>query len=83
MNIGGGAAIIRFDDSHSNPIKKWEAMGSPEYLDDNQIKSLKEAAEVNSETFPGYVVNGNIATVKVEVPPYGAALVTFHGVTSW
>jgi len=49
----GGAPVtctlVRIDESHSNPKAKWKEMGSPKYMNDVEIESLRNASALSEE----------------------------------
>ena len=76
------ALIRRIDDSVTNPLAVWKAMGSPQYPTASQLAQLHAASEVPehvlpltpSETAPPYGhARGTCGAVEVrlEIPAYG------------
>lgn len=43
------ASLLRIDETHANPKRAWVEMGSPTYLNREQIEALKKASEMVSE----------------------------------
>lgn len=45
-------ALRRIDEECGNPLKEWEAMGSPQVPTPQQVKQISEASAVNRESLP-------------------------------
>jgi xylan 1,4-beta-xylosidase len=78
---GGGlcvkAEIERVDGEHANAFAAWERMGSPEYLSEGQILSLRAASAMVKETL-GFEESGGELRLNIVMPPMGAALATIY-----
>ena len=69
------AAILRrIDDDHANARKKWEAMGSPNYLSHNAVAELNKASEMIVKELPFDWQDG-AAELTLTIPPLGIASV--------
>ena len=55
--------VKRIDEDHGNPLKLWEAMGSPEVLSRQEIEDLKRRSGVIAEEYPFDWENG-LLTIK-------------------
>ena len=50
--------VKRIDEDHGNPLKLWEEMGSPNYLNRQEVETLKQRSEVAAESWPFTWENG-------------------------
>lgn len=66
-------SLAKIDQDHCNPKKAWEAMGCPEYLNDGQIQSLRQASQLSWEegTLSFTVEPHGVVAVDVEVEIHG------------
>ncbi|MDR0656206.1 MAG: hypothetical protein LBG22_07825 [Treponema sp.] len=71
------AEIERVDETHANAFGLWQKMGSPDYLTEAQIFTLKAASCLVREDLK-FEQNGSIITLDIDLPPMGIALVTFY-----
>jgi len=71
------AEIKRVDETHGNALRRWQEMGSPEYVTPGQVSALKAASEVVAESAV-IVVSGGCAEIELAVPPMGMALVNLY-----
>ncbi|MDR0761371.1 MAG: hypothetical protein LBF74_14895, partial [Treponema sp.] len=78
---GGGpcvkAEIERVDGEHANALAAWERMGSPGYLLEDQILSLRAASAVAKEAL-GFEESGGELRLNIVMPPMGVALATIY-----
>ena len=44
--------LRRIDEEHGNPLKLWEEMGRPDYLNRAEVEELKARSAVNAEDWP-------------------------------
>ncbi len=58
--------LRRIDETHGNPLKLWEEMGRPDYLNRAEVESLKQRSAVNAEDWPFEWTDG-ILTVRAEL----------------
>ena len=65
--------VQRIDDDHANPIKEWVKMGSPEYLKQDEVEQLKQAALLQNEQLT--ISDGRL---ELEMPPHSCAFVTVN-----
>ncbi len=56
-------SVRRIDEDHGNPLKIWEAMGCPDYLNQAEIEQIKEKSTVRPESWPFEWADG-ILTVR-------------------
>lgn len=71
------ADILRVDDDHANALAAWEAMGSPEYLDEGQKFALMAASALKREDLTLSAKDG-ATELKLTLPPMGTALITVY-----
>ncbi len=71
------AEIKRVDETHGNALRRWQEMGSPEYVTPGQVSALKAASEMVAESAV-IVVSGGCAEIELTVPPMGMALVNLY-----
>lgn len=69
------ASLERIDEMHANPKGTWMKMGSPTYLDREQIRELMKASELVSETVD-WTVDENGVTVDLLIQPHSAIAVS-------
>ena len=50
--------LRRIDETHGNPLKLWEDMGSPEQMSREEIENLKYSSAVKDEDWPFTYENG-------------------------
>ncbi|MCT6854648.1 MAG: hypothetical protein M3Z94_08170, partial [Lactobacillus panisapium] len=65
--------VQRIDDDHANPIKEWVKMGSPEYLKQDEVEQLKQAALLQNEQLT--ISDGRL---ELKMPPHSCAFVTVN-----
>jgi xylan 1,4-beta-xylosidase len=68
-------SLMRIDEEHANPRKAWADMGSPTYLNKNQIDALMKASEMIEESV-NWKVDGNGIAFEVVIPPHAAVAVS-------
>ena len=68
----------RIDDKNSNSYQVWQAMGSPQNPNQEQIATLEKAGQLSLLTSPTYVktVNGELK-INVQLPRQGVSLLKF------
>lgn len=69
LNIVGDVSSIQkavIDENHTAPIKEWEKMGKPTYLDKNQIKAIESASSLWYENLN---VSGNDVELELTALP--------------
>ncbi len=71
------ATLQRIDEEHCNPRKKWIEMGSPEYLNKEQLQQLLEASEFKDEIINGEDTSEGVV-FHLSVPPHGIAVITIR-----
>lgn len=69
--------VRRVDEDHGNPLKLWEAMGSPESLNKKEIEYLKAQSAVLPEPWPYRYENG-VVQVNVELGVNDVYLITLY-----
>lgn len=75
-----GATIRRIDADHANAKRRWQEIGSPDYLSAAQVADLNCASECAIKPYPFGFRNGNL-TFEVTLPPLSVAAVTFEFLT--
>ena len=58
--------LKRIDEDHGNPLKLWEEMGRPDYLNPAEISDLKRRSEVLPEAWP-YAYEDGILTIRASL----------------
>ena len=71
------AYIERIDDKHANATAAWQKMGSPATLHPNDVKALEDSSALHQKHI-NFKFEKNNATVDVEMPPQGTALITLE-----
>ncbi len=61
-----GITLRRVDESHGNPLRLWEEMGSPLSLNRAEVAALKEKSDVRREDWPFAWADG-ILTLEAEM----------------
>jgi len=72
------ATVARIDDDHANARRAWEELGSPDYLDHDQLEALQSASQMGRAD-QDYKYNNKTVELIVLVPPQGIASVTLSG----
>lgn len=65
----------RIDETHANPERAWTEMGSPTYLDREQIQTLMRASELVSEPVD-WVLEQNEITIDLFIQPHSAIAIS-------
>ncbi len=68
------ASLERIDENHANPKRVWMEMGSPEYLDREQIEMLMKASEMVSEAVD-WTSDGNDLTINLLIPAHSVVAI--------
>ena len=58
--------LRRIDEEHGNPLKLWENMGKPDYLNPAEVEALKAQSAVEPEAWPFDWENG-VLTIKANL----------------
>jgi xylan 1,4-beta-xylosidase len=82
VNLGSasgprGASIRRIDDDHANAKRRWQEMGSPDYLSAALVEELNDVSECESKTHPFDFRDGDLA-FEVTLPPLSVTAITFE-----
>ncbi|MEP6567810.1 MAG: hypothetical protein ABJB10_21960, partial [Mesorhizobium sp.] len=82
VNLGGafgprGATIRRIDADHANAKRRWQEMGSPDYLSPALVAELNGVSECESKPHPFDFQDGHLA-LEVTLPPLSVAAITFE-----
>jgi xylan 1,4-beta-xylosidase len=72
------ASLLRIDDAHANPKRRWQELGSPEYPDAATIQELLRASELGQVALAVRSVDGEIA-FDLAIPPHGVAALEIEG----
>lgn len=59
-----GVTLRRIDEEHGNPLRLWEKMGRPDYLNRAEIEELKAKSAVEPEPWPFEWADG-VLTLRV------------------
>jgi xylan 1,4-beta-xylosidase len=71
------ARIRRIDSDHANAKRRWQEMGSPEYLSIADVAELDTVSRCEPEPFPFEFRDGTLA-FDITLPPLSVAAVTFE-----
>jgi xylan 1,4-beta-xylosidase len=71
------AWIERIDEDHSNPRRRWQTMGAPEYLSALQVEQLETASVLRKKAQPWTREAGNI-DLAVAMPTQSVAAITIE-----
>ena len=68
LTLNGAAQVWKavIDDAHTNPLGAWKEMGSPDYLNKEQLATLHKASELVYEQVP---VSGEKTTIAFTAEP--------------
>ena len=85
VNLGSapgphGATIRRIDDDHANAKRRWQEMGSPDYLSAAVVAELDAVSDCESMPHPFDFRNGDLA-FEVTLPPLSVTAITFDFAT--
>jgi xylan 1,4-beta-xylosidase len=69
------ASLQRIDETHANPEKAWVDMGSPTYLDREQIQTLMRASETVAEPVE-WAADGNGVSIDLLIQPQSVAAIS-------
>src|SRR5262249_54923244 len=69
--------IVRIDDSHANPQRKWLAMGEPQSLKPSHLRRLEVASQVSSEK-QRFEYRDSRITCEFHLKPHAVAAVEFR-----
>ena len=61
-----GVTLRRIDESHGNPLRLWEEMGSPLSLNRREVETLKKESDVLPEAWPFEWKDGEV-TMEAEL----------------
>ncbi len=70
------ATIQRIDSDHANAKRRWQEMGSPEYLSATAVAELNAASRCQPEPHP-FEFRDDALVVEAILPPLSVAAVTF------
>ena len=70
-----GAWLERIDEDHANAKRRWQALGTPEYLDGATVEELHEASRVTRQACPWTCREQHIA-LELDLPPHAVAALT-------
>jgi xylan 1,4-beta-xylosidase len=71
------ATVRRIDADHANAKRRWQEMGSPDYLSAETVAELNEVSRCEAEPQPFDFADGALA-FNVTLPPLSVASVTFR-----
>ncbi len=58
--------VKRIDEEHGNPLKLWEEMGRPDYLNRAEVEDLKQRSAVESENWP-FTWEDGVLTIRASL----------------
>ena len=58
--------VKRIDAEHGNPLKLWEEMGRPDYLNRTEVEDLKRRSAVESESWP-FTWENSVLTIRAKL----------------
>ena len=70
------AVLRRIDDNATAPYAAWAGQGKPRSPTPGQIAAMHAASEVRASLVP-LAVQGEVATIELELPPLGVAHLSF------
>ena len=68
-------SVERVDGTHANAKRKWEQLGTPEYLDARALEQLHQASRLRREAGRWKSTRHGL-DVDITVPPHGVAVIT-------
>ena len=68
------AKLVRIDGEHTNPKKKWQALGSPEYPTRDELAQIARASALRSSAIRPEA-GGEGCTFRLKIPPHSVAAV--------
>ncbi len=71
------ATIHRIDKGHANAKRRWEEMGSPEYLNGTVVAELNAASLCEPEPHP-FDFRVGLVSFEVTLPPLSVASIAFR-----
>ena len=71
------ATIRRIDSDHANAKRRWQEMGSPEYLNAAAVAELNAVSRCDPEPHP-FAFQDGILGFEITMPPLSVAAVTFR-----
>jgi xylan 1,4-beta-xylosidase len=77
VRLPSEATIRRIDSDHANAKRRWQEMGSPEYLSARVIAELDEVSRCEAEPHPFDFRDGSLVFDLI-LPPLSVAAVTFR-----
>ena len=70
------ATVLRIDNDHANPKRRWQELGSPEYPNAAMVGELLRASELRPETLTSHRDSNSSAArgaFDLTIPPHGVA----------
>ena len=74
--VTGSAELVRIDDDHANPRRKWIDLGSPVYPDRKQVAAMMRASQVKRERVRFVEGENGGWTLRFCLPPHGTVGIT-------
>ncbi len=71
------AALERIDDNHANAKAAWQALGTPEYPTEAQIRQMEESSRLIAEA-QAWHYEERTAHFELELPPHAVAALTIE-----
>jgi xylan 1,4-beta-xylosidase len=68
------ARLVRIDGEHTNPKKKWQALGSPEYPTRDELAQIARASALRASVIRPEA-GGEGCTFRLKIPPHSVAAI--------
>ena len=79
QNIHGtipkSAVLYRIDDDNGNVYGEWLKLGKPVYPTMDELNQMNKSSELIGDKVEIMTVNSNTASISLNVPPYGVAVI--------
>jgi len=72
------AQLKRIDDDNANAIKKWESMGSPEYLKVTDVYTLQQASKMYTQSISYDRISFDTIKFQFSIPPQGVVAISLE-----
>jgi len=72
-NVSTFAILQRIDQDNANPLQAWKDMGSPQYMNPQQVQILMDASVLTQTFVPLKVFSNGTATLSLSMPTQAVA----------